>query len=281
MSSPNLDNMLAWCKERCENANVGYSQNYRNQQTVGGITYYDCSSFVNYALLACGFETPSYAPSHNAFTTFTMGACLESLGFHKVTDGTLKPGDIGVENSSRMEHTEMVYQVDSSGTKAYWCGAHTDGVPLADQVSITYVWQGSWFENIYRYDFKKKYDFKVTTKKLKSNGAYYEGATLSLHAKSDSTYQQIEKWKSTIEPHVSSFSLYLSDGESRDVYLKEESTGSHLYKLADTVHGSISTSKTSLTLTMTNKINKGVAYISTNKKSRKKKNEIFNVKVRV
>ena len=69
---PDINRAYTWAIQTCNAPNVGYSQAYRNQQTINGITYYDCSSFVNYALLAGGFETPSYAPRHNAFTTYTM-----------------------------------------------------------------------------------------------------------------------------------------------------------------------------------------------------------------
>lgn len=141
-----------WAVNKCNEANIGYSQPYRNQQTVNGITYYDCSSFINYALLAGGFSTPQYAPEHNAFTTFTMGAELLRLGFKKVTDGSMKPGDIGVRNDSTMEHTEMIYQVAADGKSAQWMGAHSPNVPLADQVSITPAWVAQWFTDVYRYE---------------------------------------------------------------------------------------------------------------------------------
>ena len=68
---PDINKAYSWAIETCNAPNVGYSNDYRNQQTVGGITYYDCSSFINYALLAGGFETPNYAPRYNAFTPMT------------------------------------------------------------------------------------------------------------------------------------------------------------------------------------------------------------------
>ena len=148
-----LQDAINWGAETCNRSDVGYSQAYRNQQTVNGITYYDCSSFINYALLAGGWKTPSYAPNNNAFVTWNMGAELERLGFVVVTDwSTLRPGDIGVSNNASMQHTEMVYQVNPNNpSQAYWMGAHTDQVPLSDQVSITYYYQGMWFDTLYRY----------------------------------------------------------------------------------------------------------------------------------
>ena len=81
---PDINKSYSWAIETCNAPNVGYSQAYRNAQTVGGITYYDCSSFINYALLAGGFTTPNYAPKYNAFTTYTEADVLLSLGFKEV-----------------------------------------------------------------------------------------------------------------------------------------------------------------------------------------------------
>lgn len=146
---PSITDAWKWAVNTCNAPNVGYSQSYRNQQTVNGITYYDCSSFINYALLAGGFSTPSYAPSHNAFTTWSEPTVLSNLGFHRVTDGTLKVGDIGVSNNNSMQHTEMVYAV--SGNKGQWMGAHTDAYALPNQVSITTYWSTNWFDELWRY----------------------------------------------------------------------------------------------------------------------------------
>lgn len=128
---PDINRAYSWAIETCNAPNVGYSQSYRNQQTVGGVTYYDCSSFINYALLAGGFETPSYAPNHNAFTTYTEPGELLRLGFTEVSaTGEYLPGDIGVSSS----HTEMCYQ---GGTgQGVFMGAHTSNASLANQVSI-------------------------------------------------------------------------------------------------------------------------------------------------
>lgn len=128
---PDINAAYTWAVSCCGLPKVGYSQNYRNQQTVNGITYYDCSSFINYALLAGGFSTPGYAPSSNAFTTYTMETVLQSLGFKRVpSDGVILPGDVGVSDS----HTEMCFS-QGTGT-AVFMGAHTDNAALANQVSI-------------------------------------------------------------------------------------------------------------------------------------------------
>lgn len=66
---PDINAAWRWAVNTCNAPNIGYSQTYRNQQTVGGVTYYDCSSFINYAILAGGWATPGYAPNNNAFTS--------------------------------------------------------------------------------------------------------------------------------------------------------------------------------------------------------------------
>ena len=129
---PDINKAYSWAINTCNAPNVGYSQTYRNQITVNGITYYDCSSFINYALLAGGFETPDYAPSNNAFTTVTEPSELIRLGFTEVNaSGEYLAGDIGLSSG----HTEMCYQ-GGQGSGVFM-GAHTSNYPLADQVSIS------------------------------------------------------------------------------------------------------------------------------------------------
>lgn len=126
-----INSAYTWAVNCCNAPNVGYNKDYRNQQTVNGVTYYDCSSFINYALLAGGWSTPNYAPNHNAFITYDMEGVLQQLGFTRVTDDVIKAGDIGVSNT----HTEMCYK---GGTgKAVFMGAHgRNGISLVNQVSI-------------------------------------------------------------------------------------------------------------------------------------------------
>ena len=45
-----------WIVDRCNAPDVGYNQDYRNEQTINGITYYDCSSLIFYGLGHAGFE---------------------------------------------------------------------------------------------------------------------------------------------------------------------------------------------------------------------------------
>lgn len=135
---PNLNIAYQWAINKCNQANIGYSQDYRNQQTVNGVTYYDCSSFIWYALKAGGFDVESAyrtatgeTYSGNAIWTAVERAWLQALGFVQVDiNGAWVAGDV----LWRSGHTEMVY---SGGTgQGVTMGAHSPNRPLADQVSI-------------------------------------------------------------------------------------------------------------------------------------------------
>lgn len=126
-----INKAYSWGIETCNAPDVGYSQKYRTQKTVNGITYYDCSSFIWYALKAGGFDvvTANNGSSY-PFTTSTMRKVLLKLGFYKVTDNTIKKGDIGWKAG----HTEMAYS--DGTTSAIYMGAHTGNAKLVNQVSI-------------------------------------------------------------------------------------------------------------------------------------------------
>lgn len=125
---PNISLSVQWAINVCNDPNVGYSQAYRNQQTVDGITYYDCSSFIWYALKAGGFNLTGYP-----FTTATMRETMENMGFNQLPISTTlwMPGDI----VWRSGHVEMVHHANGVGD-GYTMGAHSSSFPLADQVSI-------------------------------------------------------------------------------------------------------------------------------------------------
>lgn len=145
---------MSWWIEKCNDPAVGYSQEYRNERTVNGITYYDCSSFVWYGLGHAGYEINLSAWP---FTTYTMGGILKSLGFEEIiiTDFAtfdFHVGDILVINSSEHQHTEIVHDIDNGG---HTMGAHTSKKPLPDQVSInTYdIQSGTHYTHCYRWPF--------------------------------------------------------------------------------------------------------------------------------
>lgn len=144
---PNINDSISWAVSTCNDPNVGYSQTYRQQQTVNGITYYDCSSFIWYALLAGNFDCVAASGSSYPFWTDIMPTVLTNLGFQTVSmSGEWKPGDICL----RTGHTEMVYE---GGTgKGRTMGAHSSNYPLDRQVSINNYWSDSsnWDE-LWRY----------------------------------------------------------------------------------------------------------------------------------
>lgn len=145
---PDLNRMWQWAVNTCNAPNVGYSQKWRAQQVVNGITYYDCSSFDWYGLIAGEFPLSGYP-----FTTATMRAKLSEIGWNQVDiNGEWKPCDI----VWRPGHTEIVYQ---GGTASGICmGAHTSNAKLENQVSIgsssgnpTYVSTSANYTELWRY----------------------------------------------------------------------------------------------------------------------------------
>ena len=149
---PDLNKAYTWAIETCNGQNIGYSMTYRNQQTVNGITYYDCSSFIWYALLAGGFDcVAANGGSTWPFTTYTMPRVLTALGFTELPASTTiwLPGDINLSTS----HTEMTYQVQNDVPgQGITMGAHTNTVPIDDQVSINnYASNFNSFPRLFRY----------------------------------------------------------------------------------------------------------------------------------
>lgn len=140
-----IQTSFEWAIEKCNAPNTGYSQTYRMEKTVNGITYYDCSSFIWFSLLAGGFDCVSAnGGSTWAFTTSTMAKALKLLGFvkHEPKQPWL-PGDILI----RTGHTEMAFDGNHS------MGAHSSKVPLEQQVSINSnpSSESDWIE-LWRYE---------------------------------------------------------------------------------------------------------------------------------
>ena len=155
----NLQGMYDWAVAMCNAPNVGYSQLYRNYMTVNGITYFDCSSFVFFAMwLGGGLDVGALGYSTNlsdyknglanAWAVSGEAYALNLLGWQQVNVAQQywEPGDILVRTRA---HTEIVYSVSPYMSM----GAHTDydshgnPVPLADQVSIVSAssnWDQVW-----------------------------------------------------------------------------------------------------------------------------------------
>ncbi len=152
---PSIQQAYNYCVDACNSPTVGYSQDYRNKRTINGITYYDCSSLMWYSLLAGGFDCVTANGGGTwPFTTYTMPTVLSRLGFTQLSPTVpWLAGDIGLNSG----HTEMVYQPSPNGG-GICMGAHTNTVPLANQVSIgssggnpTWVSEPSRWTSIWRY----------------------------------------------------------------------------------------------------------------------------------
>lgn len=155
---PDINASYRWAVATCNDPNVGYPDlathpEWRNQVTVDGITYYDCSSFIWYALIAGGFDcVTAHGGNTWPFVTSEMDTVLHNLGFTEVPlTGEILPGDIGVHNrGSAGGHTEMCYRGGTA--QGIFMGAHGHWRPLADQVSINAsITYGTNWEKIYRY----------------------------------------------------------------------------------------------------------------------------------
>ncbi len=145
MATPDINKAYQWAINTCNTPNVGYSMNtsWREGRTINGVTYYDCSSFIYYALIAGDFPLTRGA----AFTTREMIPVLLNLGFtEKPVSGEWKAGDV----LWRTGHTEMVYLGGQGQGRTM--GAHTDELPLDDQVSIyPQTSYASEWERLFRY----------------------------------------------------------------------------------------------------------------------------------
>ena len=175
---PSIRTAYEWSILKCNDPNVGYSQQYRNEQMVDGITYYDCSSFVWFALLAGGFDVVAAYNScyggyyGNAMTTAQMDTILTWLGFSRY-DALNTPwadGDI----MWRSGHTEFVYNASM-----YYCmGAHSDEYPLADQVSISTVSTRNYWTYGYRYAPNFQWYAQPTQGYLRGSDEAYSNAVM-------------------------------------------------------------------------------------------------------
>ena len=155
---PDINTSWTWATQTCAAPNVGYSMSGLRDQVTAydpkwgiNVTYYDCSSFVWYALKAGGFDVVAAHQGQTwPFTTFDMMPCLERMGFVEIDrTGQILPGDVCVNYVG--EHTEMVYEGGVGVCRTM--GAHgAKGRDLPDQVSIRANSQPATdWEHIFRY----------------------------------------------------------------------------------------------------------------------------------
>lgn len=143
----NVQGFVNWCYDKCQDPDVQYSRPNREEQTINGITYYDCSSFIWYGLLHNDFDVTATNHPNRAFTTSEMPADLALMGFTEIDrSGEIKPGDIGWNP----DHAEVCYSGGSG--QGVFMGAHSDQLPAADQVSVNnFASAGTDFEKIFRF----------------------------------------------------------------------------------------------------------------------------------
>lgn len=134
---PDINAAYQWAIDTCNASNpwAGYSMTDREQVQIGNIVYYDCSSFIWYALVqGGGFILPT-----PPFATPDMLSVLTAAGFQIIvptSTTTSLAGDIlWYDHGGGPDgHTEMVF---AGGVgQARTMGAHSANRPIADQVSI-------------------------------------------------------------------------------------------------------------------------------------------------
>ena len=111
----------AWAVNECTRGNVAYWQHYpeRNQQTINGITYYDCSSFLFFACwLGGGLDVGAlgynsnlsdyHNGNANAWNVTMMINSLTYAGFVRY-DPRTEPWQAGDILAKSRTHTEICY----------------------------------------------------------------------------------------------------------------------------------------------------------------------------
>lgn len=130
MAEFSLQGMFDWAVEWCNKPNVEYwmSASRRNMRTIDGITYFDCSSFVFFAVWLGGgydigslgyptdlekYKTMEGQDGYNAWVVHTMTPKLPKIGFTRYNPEMVawQPGDILSWYNARTGegHTEICY----------------------------------------------------------------------------------------------------------------------------------------------------------------------------
>ena len=168
MANFSLQGMFDWAVAWCNAPNVEYymSPSRRNMREIDGVTFFDCSSFVFFAVWLGGgydigllgyptdlegYKTKEGADGYNAWTTGTMPYKLPKIGFVQLNpvETVWQPGDILVWHNSKTGegHTEICYR-----TPRVTMGAHNSSREPEDQVSIN-TWNTAidYYETLWRY----------------------------------------------------------------------------------------------------------------------------------
>lgn len=102
-STDTRNKIIAEAKQICDDPNVQYSQDYRGQ-TVGGIKYWDCSSFVKHCYKVAGLEVKDI--------TWNQYAQVKSEGGKFVSQSEAKPGDMVFWGKDSACHHIAIYAGD-------------------------------------------------------------------------------------------------------------------------------------------------------------------------
>ena len=169
MADFSLNGMYEWAVNVCNAPNVEYwqSPSRRNMREIDGITFFDCSSFVFFAVWLGGgydigqlgyptdlegYKTKEGADGYNAWTTGTMPYKLPKIGFTRLNpvEYLWLPGDILVWHNSKTGegHTEICYASPSRTM-----GAHTRKNKTPEEmVSInSYNTSTDYYQDLWRY----------------------------------------------------------------------------------------------------------------------------------
>lgn len=113
--------IIAEAKQICDDPNIQYSQEYRGQ-TVNGITYWDCSSFVKHCYESAGFQI--------ADITYNQYALVENDGKF-ISESEALPGDLVFWGEGAACHHIAIY----AGDGYVYAARGRDGKAPQDQVA--------------------------------------------------------------------------------------------------------------------------------------------------
>lgn len=169
MADFDLQGMYDWAVRWCNKPHVEYHQgvSYRNMCEIDGITYFDCSSFVFFAIwLGGGYDVAQLGfpndldgyrnnpgvDGHNAWWTGSMPKCLSLIGFKRYNPVEVlwEPGDILHWHNSRdgKGHTEICY-----AKPRITMGAHNRSSRTSDDMVSINTWNSASdsYDNLFRY----------------------------------------------------------------------------------------------------------------------------------
>ena len=116
------EKIIAEAKQICDDPNVQYSQDYRGQ-TVGGIKYWDCSSFAKHCYEVAGLSIVDI--------TYNQYAQVKNEGGKFISQSEAQPGDLVFWGKDSACHHIAIY----AGDGYVYAARGRDGKAPADQVA--------------------------------------------------------------------------------------------------------------------------------------------------